>query len=139
MKSEQLKNFDNRKIQEWEEYFSEISNENETSSSEITSEDYLNPIKGHHVKEVLMFLLKEIPDKQRAIIEMIFMDGKKQTQVAKELGLSRAAISGLKERAFKHLGKKLIYSSFEVNLFEKVCGEDPVNNVNNVNNARSKP
>ena len=138
MKNEALENFENKKIQDWESALSGILNENRPSIPEITRKDYLNPIKNPHIQAALKFLLKEISDKQRAIIEMIFVDGKKQIQVAKELGLSNAAISRLKERAFKQLGKGLVYSSFEVNLFEKVCVERSIKNVNNVNIARSK-
>ena len=144
MKNKLLENFEIKTIQRRGDRPCEILDEDKTYISEVTSEDYLNPIKNPRLEEALTFLLKEITDKQRAIIEMIFMDGKKQIEVAKRLGLSRAAISRLKERAFKQLGKRLVYSSCGVNLFEKVCRERPikhgndVNHVNDVNIARSR-
>ena len=137
MKNKSLENFEIKTIQGRGDAPCEPLDEDKAYVSKVTSEDYLNPIKNPHVEEVLVFLLKEISDKQRAIIKMIFMDGEKQIKVAKKLGLSESAISRLKERAFRQLGKRLVYSSCGVNLFEKVCRGWPIKDVNHVKDVKS--
>lgn len=52
-------------------------------------------------------LLDMMPKQQRVVINGIFIENKKQTDIAKELHISRQAINKIKNQALKTLRKKL--------------------------------
>ena len=45
--------------------------------------------------------MKRLPDRERHIIDMRFFEGKTQTEVAEEVGISQAQVSRLEKNALK--------------------------------------
>ena len=51
--------------------------------------------------------MKKLPDREQMIINMRFFEGRTQTEIADEIGISQAQISRLEKNALKHLRKYL--------------------------------
>ena len=49
--------------------------------------------------------MKRLPERERHIIDMRFFDGKTQTEVADEIGISQAQVSRLEKNALKYMRK----------------------------------
>lgn len=49
--------------------------------------------------------MKKLPDREQMIINMRFFEGRTQTEIADEIGISQAQISRLEKNALKHLRK----------------------------------
>ena len=47
--------------------------------------------------------MKRLPERERHIIDMRFYDGKTQTEVAEEIGISQAQVSRLEKSALKSM------------------------------------
>lgn len=49
--------------------------------------------------------MKKLPDREQMIINLRFFEGRTQTEIAEEIGISQAQISRLEKNALKHLRK----------------------------------
>ena len=47
--------------------------------------------------------MKRLPERERHIIDLRFFDGKTQTEVAEEIGISQAQVSRLEKSALKSM------------------------------------
>ena len=47
--------------------------------------------------------MRRLPDRERHIIDMRFFEGKTQTEVADEIGISQAQVSRLEKNALKNM------------------------------------
>ena len=57
---------------------------------------------------VLEQLLSELPDTERSLIVMRYLQDKTQTEVAKVLGVSQVQVSRLEKKILKQLREKLV-------------------------------
>ena len=94
MKTENKKNLINKRLDfcEWDYLLAEASDKRQKMNDFIVAA-YCN-------------LRKELTDKQRSIVEMVYYDGLTVTEVANRLGVSIAAVSKAKDRGLIRLGKK---------------------------------
>lgn len=62
-----------------------------------------------NIEDLIMIeqLLKKLPHKHREVMKGIYIENKKQTEIASELKLSRQAINKMKRQAIEHLRNTL--------------------------------
>ena len=53
----------------------------------------------------LLEAMKRLPDRERHIINLRFFEGKTQTEVSTEIGISQAQVSRLEKSALQHMRK----------------------------------
>ena len=69
----------------------------------LTGGEYVNPI----LKSQLSEAIKLLSDRQKFVIENIFLNNLSEHQVAELLGISRATVRGHKQTALRHLKNNL--------------------------------
>ena len=98
-----------RKIARREFRFGVDEDGNEIEPVDPNSESYLDQMIEDEIKkerhEKLMKLLNQLSDKQCRAMILIYIDGLKQEEAAKKLGISQQAISKLVNKAIENLEK----------------------------------
>ena len=113
MENQQIANLETQGPDFWEDALST------KKAGEDVSKNYcLNSLKRDHFEQSLRELINEVSDKQRLVLEMVFVQRLRRCQVAKSLKISKPAISQIIDRAYKQLGKRLFYRVLEKKLNE---------------------
>lgn len=86
-----------RKEKARERYFSQLENEWYFTNSVIDQETQL----------LLYNAIQSLPDKERQIFDLSFIEGLKNTEIAEKLGVSDSTVKKTKARALEILRKKL--------------------------------
>lgn len=85
--------------------YSNISNTEIELNEEITRTVINNNIE---IQIVVSSLLNKLPEKQKKILKRIFIDGYNESEIAKELYISRQAVNKIKKKALENLKHYLV-------------------------------
>lgn len=71
------------------------------------SHDFTDEVEKQQAVETVVQQIEKLPEKQRRILKILFIEGKNLTQAAKLLGVSVQAVASLRNRALKKLKENM--------------------------------